>query len=192
MANNKNFAATKGIIPGRLSYAYIWSPHASMGGEEKFSTVVIVPKSDKKTIEKLERMVEAAKEEGKSKRWNGKIPAGLRNPIRDGDEERPDDENYANSVFITASSKDAPQIVDRKVEPIMDPMMVYSGCYCYVSVNAFPYNTNGNKGVGFGLGNIQLIKDGERLSGKAAASADFDVIEGDDEEQDLDLPDYLK
>ena len=75
---------------------------------------------------------------------------------------------------------------------VTDPMMVYSGCYCNVSVNFYAFNANGNRGVAAGLGNIQFVKDGERLSGKASADADFDALE--DDGGDVlgdDTPDYL-
>ena len=192
MANQKNFSATKMVIPCRISFANIWEPKAINGGDEKYSVSCLIPKSDKKTIARIQKAVEAAKEDGKTRKWGGKIPPNLKLPLRDGDIDRPDDENYEDCFFLNASSKDAPQVVDRKVNPILDPMMVYSGCYCNVSVNFYAFNANGNRGVAAGLGNIQFVRDGERLSGKASADADFDALE-DDYEGVLgeDMPDYL-
>ena len=47
--------------------------------------------------------------------------------------------------------------------------------------------------IAAGLGNIQLIKHGERLAGRASAASDFEEVEGDDEDVfGDDLPDYLK
>ena len=192
MANQKNFSATKMVIPCRISFANIWEPKAINGGDEKYSVSCLIPKSDKKTLARIQKAVEAAKEDGKSRKWGGKIPPNLKLPLRDGDIDRPDDENYEDCFFLNASSKDAPQVVDRKVNPILDPMMVYSGCYCNVSVNFYAFNANGNRGVAAGLGNIQFVRDGERLSGKASADADFDALEDDDEDVlGGDLPDYL-
>lgn len=192
MANQKNFSATKVIIPCRISFANIWEAKSINGGEEKYSVSCVIPKSDKKTIAKIQKAVEAAKEDGKTRKWSGKIPPNLKLPLRDGDIDRPDDENYEDCYFLNASSKDAPQVVDRKVNPVLDPMMVYSGCYCNVSVNFYAFNANGNRGVAAGLGNIQFVRDGERLSGKASADADFDALEDDDEDVlGGDLPDYL-
>ena len=190
---NKNFAPTKVIIPCRISFANIWEPKAIQDSEPKYSVSCVIPKSDKKTLAKIQAAVEAAKEDGKARRWNGKIPANLKLPLRDGDIDRPDDENYADCYFLNAASKDAPQVVDRNVHPILDPMTVYSGCYCNVSVNCYPFNAGVNKGVAAGLGNIQFVKDGDRLSGKASADAEFDAL-GDDDGEVLgdDLPDYLK
>ena len=195
MANNNQNSATKVIIPCRISFANIWEPKSINGGEEKYSVSCIIPKSDKKTLTKIHNAIETAKEAGKAKRFGGKIPANLRIPLRDGDIDRPDDEAYADAMFLNANAKDAPQIVDRKVQPILDPMECGSGDYCNVSVNFYAYNANGNKGIGAGLGNIQLIKNGERLAGKASASSDFSEVEDDDElpfGSDDDLPDYLK
>ena len=98
-------------------------------------------------------------------------------------------------MFLNASSKDAPQIVDRRVQPILDPMECGSGDYCNVSVNFYGFAASGNRGVAAGLGNIQKVKDGERLAGKASATSDFDEIEGEDDGTDVfgeDVPDYLK
>lgn len=192
MANQKNFSATKMVIPCRISFANIWEPKAINGGDEKYSVSCLIPKSDKKTLARIQKAVEAAKEDGKARKWSGKIPPNLKLPLRDGDIDRPDDENYEDCFFLNASSKDAPQVVDRKVNPILDPMMVYSGCYCNVSVNFYAFNANGNRGVAAGLGNIQFVRDGERLSGKASADADFDALEDDDEDVlGGDMPDYL-
>ena len=192
MANQKNFSATKMVIPCRISFANIWEPKAINGGDEKYSVSCLIPKSDKKTLARIQKAVEAAKEDGKARKWSGKIPPNLKLPLRDGDIDRPDDENYEDCYFLNASSKDAPQVVDRKVNPVLDPMMVYSGCYCNVSVNFYAFNANGNRGVAAGLGNIQFVRDGERLSGKASADADFDALEDDDEDVlGGDMPDYL-
>ena len=192
MANQKNFSATKVIIPCRISFANIWEAKSINGGEEKYSVSCVIPKSDKKTIAKIQKAVEAAKEDGKTRKWSGKIPPNLKLPLRDGDIDRPDEENYQDCYFLNATSKDAPQVVDRRVQPVTDPMMVYSGCYCNVSVNFYAFNANGNRGVAAGLGNIQFVKDGERLSGKASSDADFDALE--DDGGDVlgdDTPDYL-
>ena len=193
MRNTKSKSATQVVIPCRISFANIWQPKSINGSEEKYSVSCLIPKSDKATLMKIHKAVEAAKEDGKARKWNGKIPPNLKLPLRDGDIERPDDENYAGHMFLNATSKDAPQIVDRRVQPIMDAMECGSGDYCNVSVNFYPFNANGNRGVAAGLGNIQKVKDGERLSGRTDAASDFEELA--DDENDVfgdDVPDYLK
>lgn len=196
MATTKNVPITKVVIPCRISFANIWNPKSINGGDEKYSVACLVSKSDKKTLAKIHRAVEAAKEDGKVRKWGGKLPANLKLPLRDGDIDRPDDETYANCFFVNATSKDAPQVVDRRVQPITDPMMVYSGCYCNVSVNFYAFNANGNRGVAAGLGNVQLIKDGERLSGRASADSEFEEVEEDEDVlgglEGEEVPSYLK
>ena len=197
MANNNNQSPTKVVIPCRISFANIWEAKSINGSEEKYSVSCIIPKSDKKTLTKIEKAIEAAKELGKSKKWGGKVPPNLKMPLRDGDIDRADDEAYADSMYLNANSKDAPQIVDRKVQPILDPMDCGSGDYCNVSVNFYAFNANGNRGVAAGLGNIQKIKDGERLAGKASAAADFIEVDDDVDPEEIfggedGIPDYLK
>ena len=175
-----NTSATKVVIPCRISFANIFEAKSINGGDAKFSVSCLIPKTDKKTLLAIHKAVEAAKEDGKTRKWGGKIPPNLKMPLRDGDIDRPDDENYQECMFINATSKDAPQVVDRRVQPITDPMMVYSGCYCNVSVNFYPFNANGNRGVAAGLGNVQFVRDGDRLSGRASAESDFDALEDEE------------
>lgn len=181
-----NAQPTKVVIKARLSYAHLFKPHAHEEGQTpKYSVSLIIPKSDKKLIAKIERAIEAAKQLGKTSKFGGKIPANLKLPLRDGDTDRDEDEAYADSYFINATSQQAPQIVDRNVEPILDQSEVYSGCYANVSINFYPFNTNGNKGVAAGLGNIQKLKDGEPLGGRTRAEDDFEALDDEDEDDDF-------
>lgn len=166
----------------RLSYANVWTPRAANeGSEPKYSASIIIPKADTATVDAIKKAIEVAIQEGVGK-FGGKIPprATLKLPLRDGDEERPDDEAYKNAYFLNATSKLAPGIVDKHVQPILDHSEVYSGVYARVSLNFYAFNTSGNRGVACGLGNIQKIRDGEPLGGKTAPSADFGSIEDDD------------
>ena len=182
----KNEMQLTKVVTGlvRFSYLNIWQPRAvSEGQDPKYSASIIIPKSDKKTLKKIKAAIEHAKEQGKNSKFKGKIPAGLKTPLRDGDEERPDDEAYENSYFINANSNTAPGIVDINCNKIMDQEEVYSGCYGRVSVNFYPFNTNGNKGIACGLNNIMKVKDGEPLGGRNAPEVDFnDDFEYEDDD----------
>ncbi len=169
----------------RFSYLHVWEPSAMEGQEPKYSASLIIPKSDTKTIEAIKKAIENAKIQGKSKSFNGKIPANLKTPLRDGDEERPDDEAYQNSYFINANSKQKPVIVDKNAAKILDQDEVYSGCYGRSSVTFYPFNTNGNKGIACGLGGIQKLKDGEPLGGRSNPGTDFEDGFQYDEDDDL-------
>ena len=108
----------------RWSYVNAWEAKSINGGAPKFSVSLIIPKSDTKTIEKIQAAIRAAYEEGQGKlKGNGKsVPAlsVLKTPLRDGDAERPDDEAYADAYFINANSATAPGIVDADRNPILD------------------------------------------------------------------------
>lgn len=194
MANDN--ASTK-IITGkvRLSFANIWEPKSINGGEEKYSTSILIPKSDKETLRKYKEVENLLKQEAMSKN-KGKLPRKFHTLLRDGDEERPDDEAYAGHYFFNASSKNKPGIAKpigkdatgkTKFEEITDTTEVYSGCYVKASVNFYLFDTNGNRGIAAGLNNIVKMQDGEPLAGRASVSSDFaeedfDVDSGDDED----------
>ena len=57
---------------------------------------------------------------------------------------------------------------------------VYSGCYGQISVTFYSFNTTGNRGIAAGLGNIQKLRDGEPLGGKANAAEEFETYDDDD------------
>ena len=171
--------ATK-VITGvntRWSYANVWEAKAMEGGKPKFSVSLIIPKSDTVTVGKIKTAIEEAYREGQSKlKGNAKsVPAlsTLRTPLRDGDLERPDDPAYANAYFVNANSATAPGVVDANRNDILDRSKVYSGCYGRASINFYAYNTNGNRGIACGLNNLQKIRDGEPLGGRASAMSDF-------------------
>ena len=175
MDNNTKFITGK----VRFSYANIWEPKSINGGDEKYSVSLIIPKEDTKTVNEIKSAIEAAKQEGKAK-FGGRVPANLKTPLRDGDIDRPDDEAYKNSYFINANSKDKPQIVDKNVKPILDQSEVYSGCYGRASITFYAFNSNGNKGIACGLGNLQKLADGESLSGRTKAENEFSTFEDED------------
>lgn len=172
MTKIDKYAKTKVVTSKvRLSYAHIWEPHSSVPEQEpKYSTAILIAKTDTVLLQKIQDAVDAAKEQGKAK-WGGKIPAGLKLPLRDGDTEK-DDPAYKGHYFFNANSKTKPNIVDSDTNAILDKSEVYSGCYARVSVNFYPY-ANKSKGVGCGLNAIQKLEDGQPFSGRSSAEADF-------------------
>ena len=168
----------------RWSYANVWDAKSINGGTPKYSVSLIIPKSDKVTIQKIKAAIQSAYEEGESKlKGSGKSVPSLsviKTPLRDGDLERPDDEAYKNAYFVNANSATAPGIVDADRQQIIDRSEVYSGVYGRASINFYAFNSNGNKGIACGLNNLQKIRDGEPLGGKASAESDFATDDDDD------------
>lgn len=168
----------------RWSYANVWEPKAINGGTPKYSVSLIIPKSDTVTVQKIKNAIEAAYKEGEAKlRGNSRtVPplTAIKTPLRDGDTERPDDEAYKDSYFLNANSSTAPGIVDADCQPILQRTEVYSGVYGRASINFYAFNTNGNRGIAVGLNNLQKLRDGELLGGKASAESDFADEDEDD------------
>ncbi|QHI72880.1 DUF2815 family protein [Aminipila terrae] len=163
----------------RLSYAHLFQAYAHQPGQEpKYSTTILVPKSDIATKQRIDEAINAAIQSGISEKWGGQRPPILAIPVYDGDGVRPSDgmpfgaECKGHWVF-TASSKQPISVVDMNIQPILNQSEVYSGMFARVSVQFFPYNSNGKKGIGCGLGPVQKVSDGEPLGGGISAEAAF-------------------
>ena len=173
----------------RWSYCNVWEAKAINGGTPKFSVSLLIPKKDTVTVNKIKAAIEAAYREGEAKlKGNGKsVPAlsVIKTPLRDGDQERPDDPAYAGHYFLNANSATAPGIVDADCQPILTRSEVYSGVYGRASISFYAFNSSGNRGVACGLTNLQKIRDGEPLGGRASAESDFSDFDDEDDDDFL-------
>lgn len=175
----------------RLSYANLFEPKGFPGQEPKYSTACLIPKDDEATIKVIKAAINEAANRDKDKKWGGKIPKDLRSPLRDGDEDRPEDEIYEGHFFLNANAqaKRQPKLMTRVKGQEATEDDLYSGVYAVVVVNFFGYNTSGNKGIGVGLLAVQKLKDGEALAGGKVdvdaldfdAEIDEDEVFGDDD-----------
>lgn len=169
--------------PVRFSYANVFQPVAFQeGAKSKYQVSVLIPKSDKATMDEIKSAWQNAVNEGKEKFGSGfKAPtSGNYFPIHDGDEK--ESEEYAGHWYLTAKSlpNRPPKVLNRMKQEISeDSGEFYSGCYGAITVNFYPYQSIA-KGVGVGLGNIIKLVDGDKLGG-GSASPDSDF-------KDLDLP----
>lgn len=161
----------------RFSYVSVFEPRSLNGGEEKYSITLLIPKSDTETYNKIVNALNKTLSEAIADVFKGAAPANPKFPIYDGDGPRPSGEPFGEECkghwVITANSKEKPEIVDMNCNPIMSKSDFYSGCYGRASIVFFAYNTNGNKGVGCGLNNLQKLEDGQPLSGRSTAAEDF-------------------
>ena len=193
---NDNTTTRVKIGEVRLSYCHLFQPEAvAEGGDKKYSVALLIPKSNTTLVTEVKAAIRAAFLAGVSSRFGGKAPAAWKNPLRDGDVERPDDDTYAGCYFINATSKSKPGIVkivklngEKKLVEITDEDEVYSGCYGVVSVNFFAFSNAGNKGVAAGLNNVLKTKDGDYLGGRSSAQSEFgDDLDryGDEDDNDV-------
>lgn len=177
----------------RFSYAHVFEAVAiSEGQTPKFSVSILIDKSDTITLGRINNAIEAAKVEGIAKygeklqkliKAKKNLPPNFKNPLHDGDEEREDNEEYADKMYINASNKHQPHIVGTEkdeggqFEVLYDDEDFYSGCYGRATLNFFAFN-NQSQGVGCSLENLQKLADGERL-GAARESAEDAFGEND-------------
>lgn len=164
------------VITGkvRVSYAYLTKARKNDRGEDKFSCTILLPKSDKATYDALkaaEKAAGAAKFPGKDAGFLVALPS----TIYDGNGRRKSGDLFGPECkdcwVFTASTSDRPGCVDENLQPLMEP--IKSGDYCRVSLNAYGFDTAGNRGVSFGLQNVQLLERGESLTGRTDAATDF-------------------
>lgn len=171
------------VITGtvRFSYANVFEPKLNEGDTvPKYSVQILIPKTDVKTLEAIDRAIDFALKQGVEKNKFSKIPRVFKHPLHDGDDEREDDENYAGMMFLTAKTTSRPDVVYADLAPILDPEDFYSGCWGNASITFFAYNVNG-VGVAVALNNIRKTHEGEPLGGKrASANEDFAALDEED------------
>lgn len=172
------------VVTGKVRFSFVNVFEPKAFGENqtpKYSVMLLIPKSDVGTLDRMRKAIEVAAEKGKATKFGGKIPTVLKSTLKDADVDTNQDGDvfadlwdYAkNHYILNVSSKMAPQIVDAERNPIINPADFYSGCYGRASINFFAYNNNGNKGISAGLGNLQKLEDGEPLGGITSAEQDF-------------------
>ena len=157
----------------KLNYVNIKEPKAiNLSTEPKYGTTILIPK-ESNTMDKIYEAIYNTTKNGLHI-WNGKVPENLITCLKDGDETQR--EEYKGHVYINATSKYRPQIVDKDLK-ILSPDELYNGCFARVSINFYPYNhkESGNCGISCELLNLQKLKDGERIINRASAVDDFSV-----------------
>ena len=172
------------VVTGKVRFSFVNVFEAKAYGENtepKYSVMLLIPKTDTVTVDKIRKAIAAAAEKGKSTKFGGKIPPVLKNTLKDADNDTNlDGEKFvdiwpetAGHYILNVSSKQKPQVVDADLQPIIDSTEFYSGCYGRASINFFAYNNNGNKGISAGLNNLQKLEDGDPLGSVTTAEQDF-------------------
>ena len=94
-----------------------------------------------------------------------------------------EDPAYKGKFFVNCSSDTPPGVVGPAGKPLMDQASLFSGCVVRADINAFPYK-NANNGVGWGLNNVMLVREGDRLDGRQKAEDAFAGFAKDEEASD--------
>lgn len=165
----------------RVSYPNLFKPRLNdLNGKEEFSMTALFKKGEDLTL--LKKLIHdtAAKAWGADK---AKWPANLRMPLRDQGEKKTKEgktpEGYeAGAAFVNLKTQKRPSVVDQNVQALLDEGAVYSGCWCRASVSAYAYDQKGNRGVSLSLMHVQLVRDGDPLSGRPKVTDAFTPIDG--------------
>lgn len=169
----------------RLSYPALLKPKFNkLSKKDEYSCVAVFPKDA--NLQNLKQLAL----EAIHKQWgtdNKTWPKNLRTPFRDQAEREYEQdgkmvmpEGYEKGAFfinLKSQINNKPGVVNQKTEDIIDETDIYAGCWCRATVNAFTYDHAANKGVSFGLRNIQKLRDGDPLGGRTKAQDDFSPVE---------------
>lgn len=168
---------------GTLCFPALFEAKANQqnpGQKPRYSCILLFDKIATETTQykELRAAVQAAAGEkwGATKAADPQFMRSLRLPFRNSA-----DKEYEGfdkgEVFIapwTAGDKTRPGVVDLHGKDILVPGDVWAGQKARATVRAFAYETQGNKGVAFGLEHVQIVKaDEPRVDGRRSAESAF-------------------
>lgn len=174
MARKKASTSTKAGDTGKIvtpefrgSFVTLFKPRAFGDNDPKYAITVVLPEGDPFWTKLQKKIDKTAKEKF------GKVPHGMHNPIRRGDETKY--EEWEDYKFIKCESNERPGIVDKDLEDIVDRSEVYSGAFFKASFRlyAWHYPPTNKRGVSIQLDNVMKTRDGEPYSGRSQANEDF-------------------
>lgn len=167
----------------RLSYPHLHTakPVGKKGdanAKKKFSVSLLIPPTCDISL------LKKAAEEAAVAEWGSKVrEMRIKSPFLKAEEYKY--EGYLPGwVLLRPSAESKPTVVEPKNGALIrivedDPEIVYPGRWATVSLNTFAYDTNGNKGISFGLNNVMLLNHDESLGGRMKAEDEFEAPEGD-------------
>lgn len=168
------------IITPEFRAAYVGlfkatAPKENPDGAKKFSIRAAFPPNADLSAMKSEAAAAA------NEKWGvGKVPKTVRSPFRlneELDNPIPGIGDDWTVMTFSANEDRRPGLVDASLQDIIDDSEVYSGAWFRVQVRCYAYDTAGNKGVGFGLENVQKTRDDDPIGkGKVPASKAFEAF----------------
>lgn len=155
----------------RISFPQVFTAKKAPGADkEKFSASFLLPPNHDITL------LKQAAEKAAKEKWGDKLPAKLKSPFLKAEDF--EYEGYEKGwVLIRATSLQKPGIVNAKAENVDEESEVYPGRWCIASLRPFAYEFNGNRGVSFGLQNIQLLDHDDPIGGRARAENEFEAVD---------------
>jgi hypothetical protein len=160
-----------------LAFPVLDAPKADRRGQLKYSCVLLIPKTS--DITAIKNAIAAAKAAGFP---DPKTHAGLKSGVKDGDKPNGNGNipnGYPGHWAINCVTKYAPALVDEKVQKVLNVKdKFYPGCKVIAQINAFTFNTDGNRGVSFGVSAIQWVGHGTKLASSVDPAKVFAAVPG--------------
>lgn len=186
MASKDDMRKKKRVVSpkARASFPSVFKAKSFDGNPAKFGiTLLFDANADLSGMKKAVHACIVEKFGPDKENW----PKKIKRPFRDGNE-KDDLDGYKGKIFVTAYANTKPGVVDKDGETELTESdgLFYAGCYCRAQLNAFWFDKKGNKGVAFGLENVQKIAEGKPFSGKEDAKDVFDAVEDDEGDDDTD------
>lgn len=168
---------------GRVSFPQVFEAVAVKPGDKpKFAlTLIFDPSKMDEAQKKLFKDMAAEANRVSLETFKVKIGEDykgkpIKSPFRKS-EEKPD---YMppGQIFVRFSCLQKPGLVNEAKEEISSTSgEFYPGCWAHVSYTCFPYDNSGNRGVSFGLRNIQKTGDDEAFgAARTSPDEDFEVV----------------
>ncbi len=162
----------------QFEFVNVFQSRALNNGKPKYECTLMISKDDKEALKLIDDAIERAKEDFKTK--YGAPRGKLKTWVRDGDEERPDDPNYAGKIYFTAKADNKPDVKileNGMLVDALDDSEFYSGCFGAAVIRFYPYKTPDNAaGISAGLNAVIKLEDGPRRGGGSSADAFADLV----------------
>lgn len=171
----------------RIAFAQIWEAKAfQTGATLKYNANFLFPPGSANA-----KLIEGTIKQVATEKWADKGEAVLAsikgNPnkycYRDG-ATKPEYDGYAGNMFVGASSKVRPKIMDRdgKTPLVQADGRPYSGSYVNAILEVWAQDNQFGKGINCSLLGVQFVRDGDAFSGGGTASEDDfeDLSDGSD------------
>jgi len=170
-----------------LSFPNLFTPKPrAEGGEPVYSTALLFDDAAQRSPE-YKAMIDACIDTARSK-WGANINMKMvKMPFRDAAEKSDKYAGYEDGMtFINPWTKNRPQIVDARVQPVLLPEQVYAGQLVRAQISPFWWENSGKKGVSFGLNHIQIVKaHAPRIDGRVDATKAFTAVDEEDEDNSI-------
>jgi len=159
---------------GTLCFPHLFEKHvAGAGAEPRFEAMVVFDEgADLSDLSRIAKAAVAAK-------FPSGRPDDLHSPFVKGEKKEKYGEPFTKGrICVTARTKFQPGMVDGNLQPIINEQDMYPGCRVRLQVHAYGYDTKGNRGISFGLDNVQKVGEGTPLGGRARPEEAFEPVAG--------------